>query len=290
MRVLLATDGSKNASAATRWLARFPLEPATSVLVVAVAPLPVLSTGIPSTRDIEEAIVARAKAAAGAGAAVLRRRWPETSVRVVEGDPREMILAVAAEWRPDLVVLGARGLGALKRAFLGSVSTAVVRHSSCPVLVVRGRRPTVGPVIVAFDGSSDAQAAARFLADLPLDATLTLRLLGVVEPPWAPPGGLSKLGGAVRSALDQVVAERRHELEAALASIQAEVKGTIVRSGAVRLGRPAEEILKAARRASLIVVGARGLGSVERLLLGSVSEQVLHRAPCPVLVVRPPRR
>ena len=152
------------------------------------------------------------------------------------------------------------------------------------------RHTTRGSSIVAFDGSSDAQAAARFLADLPLDATLTLRLLGVVEPPWAPPGGLSKLGGAVRSALDQVVAERRHELEAALASIQAELKGTIIRSGAVRLGRPAEEILKAARRASLIVVGARGLGSVERLLLGSVSEQVLHRAPCPVLVVRPPRR
>jgi nucleotide-binding universal stress UspA family protein len=56
MRVLLATDGSKHASEAAEWLARFPLASTTSVLVLAVAPLPVLSTGIPSTRDLEEMI------------------------------------------------------------------------------------------------------------------------------------------------------------------------------------------------------------------------------------------
>ena len=57
MRVLLATDGSKNAQRATEWLTRLPLASTTSVLVVSVAPLPVLSTGIPSARDLDHHVL-----------------------------------------------------------------------------------------------------------------------------------------------------------------------------------------------------------------------------------------
>ena len=101
MDVLLATDGSKNAQRATEWLTRLPLASTTSVLVVSVAPLPVLSTGIPSTRDLEEFIVARVQAGDA--------RRDGAGPRVVEGDPREMILSVAAEWRAQLLVLGLEG-------------------------------------------------------------------------------------------------------------------------------------------------------------------------------------
>jgi nucleotide-binding universal stress UspA family protein len=134
--------------------------------------------------------------------------------------------------------------------------------------------------------SSTTRSAARFLGSLSLEEPLTTTLLGVVERPVAPRNGRGRLSGPARAAVDQLIAERRHELEAALASIQIELKASMVASAIIGVGRPAHEILKAARHAGLIVVGARGLGSVERLLLGSVSEQVLHRASCPVLVVR----
>ena len=91
--------------------------------------------------------------------------------------------------------------------------------------------------------------------------------------------------GVVRAAVDRLGAERRHELEEAFAVVESALEGSAVTERIVRVGRPADEILKAARNAGLIVVGARGLGSIDRLLLGSVSEQVLYQAPCPVLVV-----
>lgn len=52
-------------------------------------------------------------------------------------------------------------------------------------------------------------------------------------------------------------------------------------------GQPAEELLRAAKDADLVVVGSRGLGGFKRLMLGSVSDQVVHHATCPVLVVHP---
>jgi nucleotide-binding universal stress UspA family protein len=60
---------------------------------------------------------------------------------LLAGDPREEILRVAGEWTADLLVVGSRGLGAIRRLLLGSVSEAVLLHASCPTLVVPARRP-----------------------------------------------------------------------------------------------------------------------------------------------------
>jgi nucleotide-binding universal stress UspA family protein len=54
----------------------------------------------------------------------------------------------------------------------------------------------------------------------------------------------------------------------------------------LRTGRPLEQLLAAAKDADVLVVGARGIGAVERLFLGSVAEGAVSRAPVPVLVVR----
>jgi nucleotide-binding universal stress UspA family protein len=56
----------------------------------------------------------------------------------------------------------------------------------------------------------------------------------------------------------------------------------------VTKGNPAEELVKAARGADMLVVGSRGSGGFGRLLMGSVSSQVTHHAECPVMVVREP--
>jgi nucleotide-binding universal stress UspA family protein len=153
------------------------------------------------------------------------------------------------------------------------------------VLVVRGRPRELLGAVVAIDGSPHSRAAARFLAGLPLDPALTVRLIGVIEPgtprlrtPGVVPG--------LRATIDGLVEQQRVELDKVLqqVAVDFEAKTTVERD--VRIGSPAAEILKIAERADLVVVGARGLGPIDRLFLGSVSERVLQHARCSVLVVK----
>uniref|UniRef100_A0A7N0RIK8 UspA domain-containing protein n=1 Tax=Kalanchoe fedtschenkoi TaxID=63787 RepID=A0A7N0RIK8_KALFE len=56
---------------------------------------------------------------------------------ILNGDPKEMICEAADQMRADLLVMSSRGLGAIKRAFLGSVSDYCVHHATCPILIVK---------------------------------------------------------------------------------------------------------------------------------------------------------
>jgi nucleotide-binding universal stress UspA family protein len=287
MRVLLATDGSEEALAATDWLLTFPLPRSSTVRVFAVASLAqVPPAELESAQEYRRRISQRTGLIASAARDTLARRWVGAEERVAEGDAREEIVRMADDWPADLVVLGARGLRLVQRALLGSVSTAVVRHVHCPVLVVRGRRRGLRTIVLGVDGSPDSLGAATFLGSLPLDPGLRLTLVGAVPPPPVPPA--FELGtGALF--LDEALARWQTEAERALDSVAASFKkevATIERR--VLIGQAGEEIVSTANAvgADLIAVGARGHGTFKRLLLGSVSEYVLHHAECPVLVVR----
>ena len=286
MRVLLATDGSEQAQAATAWLPTVPLPRPSTVRVLAiVAPargLPALLEGRDDRRRLHEhagRIVSEAQGTlVGCGA--------DVETQVAEGDPREEIVRMAEEWSADLVVLGARGLGPLSRALLGSVSTAVVRHAPCAVLVMRGRRPGLGTIVLAVDGSPDSLDAAAFLGALPLAPGVRLTLVAVVVPPPALPAPEAATGPLF---LDEALTLGQAEAERALDRAQSRVGtagGTLERR--TLIGEAGEEIVSTARllEADLVTVGARGHGVFKRLLLGSVSEYVLHHAECAVLVVR----
>ena len=82
-------------------------------------------------------------------------------VWVSQRHPADGIVQVAEETGADLVVMGSRGLGGFKRAFMGSVSDSVVRHAHCPVLVVRKERPQTKL------SSSEAASGARREWNLP---------------------------------------------------------------------------------------------------------------------------
>lgn len=289
MRVLLATDGSEDARAATAWLIQFPLPAGAELRVVSAMSLPVSALDVPTVREFLTSLRQEAERVAESARAVLASRFRTAEVHVVEGDPRGVILRAAEEWRADLIVVGARGLGAVAGALLGSVSLGVARHARGSVLVVKGGTARLRGALVAIDGSPHSEAAAAFVARLPLDAAFLVRLLGVVESPRYPATAPALAAGLVRQAIQEIVKERRTALEQALAkaaSLFAGVVKTVERRLVV--GRPVDEIVEAAARpdVDLVVVGARGLGTLERILLGSVSEGVLRHADRPVLIVK----
>lgn len=281
MRVVFATDGSDGAAAAARWLVAFPLPREARVLVLAVPDPAPAALDVPTVRDFKRALIDEARGVVGTAASMLRPRFATLETRVTPGDPREVIVRTAEEWAADLVIVGARGLGAISTALLGSVSLAVARHAPCAVLVVR---PTVRPlqnIALAFDGSPGAHRAARFLAKLALPTDVAVRMIGVVESlrlPAATPGA----GAALAAAAARATAAGRSALESAM---DVAVKHTGLKASRELLVGPSAQTV-AAVRADLIVVGARGLGTLKRLLLGSVSEHVLRHAECPVLIVR----
>jgi nucleotide-binding universal stress UspA family protein len=289
MRVLVATDGSEGSKAATEWLGAFPLPHGSEILVLAVANLPTAVLAIPPVSAYDQAVVDAARGTAEDARARLATRWPATEARVVDGDPRILITQHAEEWHADLIVVGARGLGAVSGFLLGSVSSAVVHHAHCPVLVVKDEPRSLLEVVMAVDGSEDALAAARFFAALPLDPATTVRLIGVVERPRYPYASPEVITPTLDAAVEELVADRRAAIEDALGRVEAELRDKVVEiERSTPVGLPADEIVAAARdaKADLVVIGARGLGAIKRLLLGSVSERVLHRVDCPVLIVK----
>jgi nucleotide-binding universal stress UspA family protein len=213
----------------------------------------------------------------------------EWARRLPSPGPRETIIETADDWAADLIVMGARGLSAVKELLLGSVSLGVARHASCPVLVCKGAPRAVRTVTIAHDGSAGACDALRFVGAWPLPATTAVRVIGVAEPMRYPATAPGILKGGLHAAVAAVENERRRALERTVAPELASVRSRVATAElSVTVGPPAPEILRYAELtdADLLVVGARGLGTMKRLLLGSVSEAVLRHAACPVLVVR----
>ena len=286
MRVMVATDGSADAKAAVEWVRRLPLADDARFLVLSVIPRPLVANQADWETTERQVRVHEAHEAIDDACRLL---GASVASRIAEGDAREEIVATALDWAADLIVLGARGLSAVKEFLLGSVSLGVARHAPCPVLVCKGSPRSVHTITVAHDGSPGARAAFTFVTGLPLLPATHMRIIGVAEPMRYPPTAPEIIGGALRAAVADIERERCASLERALAPEIAALRARVSTADlTVAVGLPAPEILRYAdvTETDVLVVGARGLGTMKRLLLGSVSEAVLRHAACPVLVVR----
>jgi nucleotide-binding universal stress UspA family protein len=214
------------------------------------------------------------------------------TISAVNTPPIEAISKEAQRRRADVVVVGSRGLGFARRLMLGSVSRGVVRRTSCPVLVVKGRRRRVRRLVLAMDGSRNASRALGFLVSrLKPPAGARVKVIRVLEPvlPRTPALLPAPIRGAVMAAAANLNADRAREARRAVAGAAVRLKRAGWRArGIVREGVPLGELLQeaAASRADLLVVGARGTGGLARLLLGSVAEGVLDHSPVSVLLVK----
>ncbi|MDG4766854.1 universal stress protein [Solwaraspora sp. WMMD406] len=183
----------------------------------------------------------------------------------------------------ELVVVGSRGHGGFAGLLLGSVSSQVAGHAHCPVLVVRPPEAPVdadGPVLVGVDGSAHADTALHVAADEAASRGTTLALLHV----WWP--------SSMRDTTEVVAADgaRREAgevLDSATATVRRRHPDLPVDQRPVEGVEADAVMVEASRKASLVVVGSRGRGGFAGLLLGSVSQTLVHHAHCPVLVARP---
>jgi nucleotide-binding universal stress UspA family protein len=289
MRVLFATDGSTDARAAAAFLSRLPLAAGSRVRIVSVIEPRPSRLDLPGVQDYYDAVAVEGARIVDEARMSLSASAP-VEAAVLAGIPRDEIVREATDWESDLVVLGARGLNLVDAWLLGSVSLTVARRAECAVLIVKGAGRKLERVVIGLDGSDEAAHAAGFVARWPLDARHSVRLVGVVEPTHFPTTAPNLIRPQIAAAVRELKAERRLELAKALDQVAPlfEAQGVTV-SRETPEGHPAEVITTAAEAdTDLVVVGARGLGGVKRLLLGSVSENVLRSARCPVLIVKRP--
>lgn len=181
----------------------------------------------------------------------------------------------------SLVIVGDRGLGGFTGLLIGSVALQLASHAACPVLVARGTPDAGGPVLLGVDGAPASDPAVGFAYE---EASLRRAPLTALHA-WRHPVSTGP-GDMLPLAYDpaEVEADEERLLAEALAGWQDKYPDVAVRRQLVRGGARAA-LVDATRDAQLVVVGARGRGALAGLLLGSVSQAVLHHAAVPVAIV-----
>jgi nucleotide-binding universal stress UspA family protein len=142
-QILLATDGSDESKLATEAATELSRETGSEVHLVYVLPTPAQLIGHHSySAEIRESLIGGAERDAETFLKEQAEKISSDGGKVAEthlrsGDPDKEILRTAEALGVGLIVIGSRGLGAITRTLLGSVSDSVVRHAHCPVFVVR---------------------------------------------------------------------------------------------------------------------------------------------------------
>jgi nucleotide-binding universal stress UspA family protein len=309
MKILIGYDGSECADAALEDLQRAGLGSDAEVFVMTVADVFV---PMPINEDVENTVPmyipqavkvaherAQHKLAEAADLAKqlseqIRSIFPSWSISYgAEADsPAWALIRKADHWKPDLIVMGARGHSVFGgRLILGSISQRVLYEARCSVRIARASDNNLDkPVrlLIGVDNSSDSNAAVEAVCNRHWPTGTEVGVLTVVDTVMpltsnpSEPSAVKWIEVADESNWSQV----REIFEPAAQRIRSTGLHAEV---LIRRGNPADEILEEADTwgADCISVGARGTRGIDRLLLGSVSSAVSSRAHCSVEVVRP---
>jgi nucleotide-binding universal stress UspA family protein len=258
--ILCAVDGSRDAGEAVRQAIAL-CGPGTFLSFLAV--FHSRGAGLAAQAELSEG---RASAALEEAAQLARQAGIRASTELRSGAPASDLLLEQAAGH-DLLVLGHRGGSRLGGIMLGSTATQIAHRAAGPVLVTRHSpdgEDFPRRVLLATDGSAGSWAAARM-------ATQVARARGSVLDLVYVPDGMHP--------------ERYREVLKQTAMIEKATGASP--TVADTPGHVAAQICEAASAdgSSLIAIGSRGLKGIEAL--GSVSERVVHQAPCSVLVVPP---
>ncbi|MET8091764.1 universal stress protein [Micromonospora sp. NPDC005220] len=272
--ILVGYDGSTDASMAVDWAvdeARHSGQPVRLAyvfewLTVASWVGPGVAPGVwpddTARRQVDDLV---RKAAADAAAA---NPGLQITGEVYDGPPALVLQERSAE--AGMLVLGSRGHGGFGGLLVGSTAVSVAAHAHCPVVVVRDGPSAAGPVAVGVDGSEPSLVALGFAVERAAQRRTPLRVLHA----WTPGPDAAAGVPDERAAVEQTLETWRRTFPDLAVSVD------LVPTS------PAAMLIEASRDAQLIVVGSRGRGGLAGMLLGSVSQQLIQHAACPVAVVR----
>lgn len=274
--IIVGTDLSGSAAEAIRQAGAWAARAAAPLLVVHVAPDEIFAAL--ETPKVAEALGKRVDA-------IVEPFHVTTEITIASGSPHAALMHLSDERHAALVVVGASGAGAMRRALFGSTAEQVLRHAHSPVLVARVS-PENGPVLVATDFSEHAEVAVAAAAEEARRRGVPLRL---VHSLFDPSASLSMLGPILMTPPELPEAERAQMRQAAQQTLESLLQAANVPGACEVLnGPPAWTVPEAAKNlgASLVVVATRGRTALARLALGSVAEAIARHAPCSVLAVR----
>jgi nucleotide-binding universal stress UspA family protein len=305
MKILVAYDGSESADAALHDLKRAGLNDDVEVLVMSVAdvfvPDPINDNGVPTyvptpirrARERAQYELEQAEVLAGRASEQIKSLFPNWRVnyQAQADSPAWALILRADEWKPDLIVMGARGLSSFGgRLIFGSISQRVLYEARCSVRIARGPgRQTDRPIriLIGVDNSSDSNAALEAVCNRNWPTGTEVGLLVVVD--TVMPFALNPAEPAVMKWIEVGDENKWDEVREIFEPSAQKLRNAGVHAEVlIRRGNPADQILEEAHTwgADCIFVGAKGTRGIDRLLLGSVSAAVSARAHCSVEVVR----
>ncbi|GAA0527571.1 universal stress protein [Saccharopolyspora thermophila] len=283
--VVVGIDGAASALDAVRWAAVEAQRRGTGLRVVccdvfALVYLPDVPT-VRLPESFRNAVAEQAaqwlqQARTAAWQQAPRLRYVRTFIR--PGTPVPALLDESK--RAQLVVVGSRGLGPVSGAFAGSVAVELSAHAECPVAIIR--RPVAtepdAPVVVGVDGNADHALETAFECAAqrraPLEAVHAWHTVGTARA-WRnfhDEGRAAVLQREEERILDETLAPWCEKY------LDVEVRRIVAQD------KPARALLRHAQHAQLVVVGSRGRGAFAGLVLGATSQQLVHHAPCPLIV------
>lgn len=183
----------------------------------------------------------------------------------------------------DLVFIGSRGLGAIKRAFLGSSTSKVINNSETPTLVIK-EATDYKRILVPLDGSRHSKRALIKANEIGKEFGSELVLLNVINNVFVPQMETFDLELAMNFS-EEARSESKDILENAksyITSYPYKVETITVE------GDPVTTILNVAEEeeVDLIAMGSKGMGAISRAIMGSVSTEVVHKSKVSVLIYR----
>jgi nucleotide-binding universal stress UspA family protein len=282
--VVAGIDGSDSALGGVRWAAEVAAAYALPLTLMHVIPkldwhFATPPAGNEPSADADEVL--------GAAEVAVRSAHPDLEIRaaVVKGAVATA-LAEASESARFLVV----GTGAADHRALGGHAVKIAHRTHCPVVIwrtpVARRTGKPLPVVVGIDESDDSTRALAEAFDIAsaLHAPLTVVHMWEIGQAVGM-GDLGGLGNMDWTLLELLETQQRRRMDELVAPLAGKYRNAHV-SKVFKDISPAKGLTELSREAQLVVIGSHGRGKIADSVLGSVSQNLIHHAECPVLVVR----